>query len=298
MKNPSWEPTAGALVAWLNANTWARPVDLWTVVLAGGQVLRYTGSDTAQTVAGNTWAVGPGLERNRVRQTIGVAVDSLSLKVTADATVLVNGTPILAALAKGAFAGAEVTLQRAFFDRAGACQGVVDVFFGRVGAVQAGRSSASVEVRSHAELLDIMVPGDVYQPGCRNTLFDTQCGLAAASFTVAGTTSAAGDAARRVITSTTAAVIGRPTAWADLGVLTFTNGANAGISRTVRTHVLAGGVATVTAVYPFPFAIASGAAFTLRAGCNKAAFGDCTVKFNNRARFRGEPFVPAPETVV
>jgi uncharacterized phage protein (TIGR02218 family) len=298
MKTPSWEPSPGALVAWLNANTQARPIDAWTFTLAGGTVLRYSGGDRLITVNATTWLLGPGLQRQQLRQTIGVAVDSLTLRLTADAGVLVSGTPILQALAKGAFAGATVLLERAFLDDDNACRGLVPLFFGRMGGIRASRSEATIEVRSHAELLDVMIPGDVYQPGCRNTVFDAQCGLSAAAHTVAGSTSTAGDSTRRVLTSTSAAVTAKPTAWADLGLLTFTSGANVGQARTVRSHVLAAGVATVAAVYPFPFAIGAGDSFTLRAGCNKVKDGDCTVKFSNVARFRGEPYIPAPETVL
>lgn len=298
MKQPSWEPSVGALVAWLNENQKARPIDLWTITLQGGTVLRYSGGDAPITVNGVTWALGPGLQRSRVKQTIGVAVDTLTATLVADETVTVSGTPILQALAKGAFAGATIALERAFVDVDGhQCRGTVPVFYGRVGGIKAGRSGATIEVRSHAELLDVMIPGDVYQPGCRNTVFDAQCGLASAAFTVAGATSAAGDATRRAITSTSGAVISKTSGWADLGVLTFTSGLNAGQSRTVRAHTLAGGTATITAVYPFPFAIGAGDAFTLRAGCNKAKDGDCTGKFANVVHFRGEPYVPAPETV-
>jgi uncharacterized phage protein (TIGR02218 family) len=297
MKKPSWEPSAGALVNWLNANLQAKPVDLWVITLAGGTVLRYTGADRPTTVNGTTYALGPSLARDRVKQTIGVAVDTLNVTLYADNGALVNGTPILQALAKGAFAGATVRLDRAFIDDANVCQGTVPVFYGRLGSLKASRSGAATEVRSHSELLDVMVPGDVYQPGCRNTLFDASCTLSAGAYTVAGATNAAGDAARRTLTSTTAAVIAKATAWADLGVLTFTSGANVGQSRTVRSHVLNAGVATITAVYPFPFAIGAGDAFTLRAGCDKSN-GTCSAKFGNLAHFRGEPFIPAPESVV
>lgn len=306
MKKPLWEPAEGALVAWLNANRQAMPVDLWTITLIGGTVLRYSAADVPVTLPAmwgrygsgpQTWVLGPGIQRGRRQQRIGVAVDTLNLTIFADDTVLVGSVPMLQALAKGLFTGATVALSRAFLDLAGVCKGVVPDFFGRVGAVRAGRSQASVEVRSHGELLDVMIPADVYQPGCRNTLFDAQCGLSAAAYTVAGTASAAGEATRRTITSVSAAVLAKPTAWADLGVLSFTTGANAGVSRTVRTHTNSSGTATVSVVYPFPFAIGAGDAFTLRAGCNKVADGDCTVKFSNRARVRAEPLIPAPETV-
>ena len=226
MKKPLWEPTEGALVAWLNANRQALPVDLWTITLIGGTVLRYSSADVPVTLLGHTWALGPGIQRGRRQQRIGVAVDTLSLTIYADDTVLVGSVPMLQALAKGLFTGATVALSRAFLDLAGVCKGVVPDFFGRVGTVRAGRSQASVDVRSHAELLDVMIPADVYQPGCRNTLFDAQCGLSAAAYTVAGTASAAGETTRRTITSVSAAVLAKPTAWADLGVLAFTTGAN------------------------------------------------------------------------
>lgn len=296
MKTPSWEPSPGALVAWLNANRQARPVDLWTIVLLGGTVLRYSGGDVPITVDGTTWALGPGIQRGTRTQTIGTSVDTLSLTVLADASVLVGAVPILQALAKGLLTGATVTLERAFLDATATCQGTVPDFYGRVGACKVGRSSATLEVRSHSELLDVMIPTELYQPGCRNTVFDAACGLAAAAHTVAGVTAAAGDATRRTITSTSAAVVAKATAWADLGVLTFSSGLNTGVRRTVRSHVLATGTATVAAVFPFPLAIGAGDAFSLRAGCDKTK-ALCTTKFANLVHFRGEPFVPAPETI-
>ena len=297
MKAPLWEPSAGALVAWLNANTQAMPIDVYTITLASGTVLLYSAGDAAITVNGTTWVLGPGLQRDKVRQSIGVSVDALAVTLLADASVLVGAVPILQALAAGAFNGATLALDRVFLDSTGAAQGQVPVFYGRIGSIKASRSEARIEVRSFAELLDVMVPGEVYQPGCRNTVFDSQCGLVPATFTVAGVTSAAGDATRRIITSTSAAVIAKATGFADLGVLTFTSGLNTGVSRTVRTHVLAAGTATVTVLYGFPFAIAAADAFTLRAGCNKSKDGDCTGKFANTAKFRGEPYIPPPETI-
>ena len=78
MKAPLWEPSAGALVAWLNANTQAMPIDVYTITLASGTVLLYSAGDAAITVNGTTWVLGPGLQRDKVRQSIGVSVDALA----------------------------------------------------------------------------------------------------------------------------------------------------------------------------------------------------------------------------
>ncbi|MEY8688321.1 MAG: DUF2163 domain-containing protein [Leptothrix sp. (in: b-proteobacteria)] len=296
MKKPTWEPSAGNLLAWLAANNQARPIDLFTLTTAAGTVYRWSGGDVAVTVNALAFVLGPSIQRSRVKQSIGTSVDTMNLTLFADATVLVGGVPLMQALAAGVFTGATMQLERAFFDAGNVCQGTVGVFMGRLGTIKLGRSVVSIEVRSHAELLDVMVPGDVYQPGCRNTLFDAQCTLSAAAYTVAGLC-AAGEATRSIVTSSSAAVLSRPAAWADLGVLQFTNGLNAGISRTVRSHAVYGGSAVVTVVFGFPYAIAAGDAFTLRAGCNKSYYGDCGVKFGNAVNFRGEPFIPAPESV-
>ena len=65
MKTPVWEPSAGALVAWLLANTQARPLDLWTIKLSNGTTLRWTSGDVIVTVNGATWGLGPGITRTR-----------------------------------------------------------------------------------------------------------------------------------------------------------------------------------------------------------------------------------------
>ena len=296
MKTPSWEPYAGALLAWLQGNTLARPRDLWTITLVNGTVLQWSGAGVRVALPIGIWELGPAIARSRISQTVGVSVDTLTITLGANSSVQVGGRPLLAALAAGVFDNARVALQRAFFDSADACKGVVPVFAGRIGAVRPSRAGATLEARSLAELLDVPVPSDVFQAGCRNTLFDAQCGLTASAWTVAGAVASA-DATRRILTSSSAAIIAKPTAWADMGVCTFTSGANSGISRMVRTHTLSGSVATLTAVAPWPYAIAAADAFTLRAGCNKVKAGDCAAKFSNTARFRGEPFIPAAETI-
>jgi len=295
MKAPVWEPSAGALVAWLLANTAARPIDLWTIKLKNGTTLRWTSGDVIVSVNSVTWSLGPAITRTGLKQSVGVSVDTMTMTLAADATVQVGGVPLIQAIKLRTFANATVRLDRGFFDISNVCQGIAPGFFGRVGEVKVGRSGATFEVRSHAELLDVMIPGDVYQPGCRNTLFDAQCGLAMSTYTVSGTVATVPDTTRRVITSASAAVTGKAAGWADLGVLTMTSGACAGQSRTVRLHTLSGS-ATVQVTSPFDNAPAAGDTFTLRAGCDKTK-ATCTSKFGNVVRFRGEPFVPAPETV-
>ncbi|MEI8325522.1 MAG: phage BR0599 family protein [Betaproteobacteria bacterium] len=70
-------------------------------------------------------------------------------------------------------------------------------------------------------------------------------------------------------------------------------GANAGIGRTIKAQ--AGGV--LTSVQPWPSAVTIGDTFTVYPGCDKTQ-ATCSSKFSNLARFRGYPYVPAPETII
>lgn len=297
MKTPLWELSPGHLVQWLLNHTEAKPIDLWTITLQDGTVLRYSGADVAVTVNGNTWELGPKFKRDRTSQRMGVSVDTMAVTVVATDANTVNGVPILRLIAQGGFSRARVGVAWCFLDAQNVAQGVVGGFSGRVGDVPGGsRHLVKFNVRSFTSLLDVMVPGDVYQPGCKNRLFDGRCGLSEAAFTVAGTVASA-TPDRRQITSTSAAVIAKPSTWAALGTLRFTSGDNAGQTRPVRLHTLSGGTATVQVMYPFLLPIGAGDTFQLVAGCDKTLAMCESSKFSNKPRFRGEKFVPPPESI-
>jgi uncharacterized phage protein (TIGR02218 family) len=52
----------------------------------------------------------------------------------------------------------------------------------------------------------------------------------------------------------------------------------------------------ITVLQPLPAAVVSGDAFEIYPGCDKTK-ATCENKFANLIRFRGYPFIPAPETV-
>lgn len=296
MKTPIWELSPGHLVSWLLANKEAKPIDLWSITLQNGTELLYSGTDVAVTVNGKTYGLGPHFERERVSQRMGVSVDAMRVSVVATDDHTINGVPILRAMAQDAFRGAEVSVAWCLLDMANQPQGIVGGFSGTFGDVSAAtRYKSKFTVRSKLSLLDTQVPSEVYQPGCKNRLFSGRCGVSEAAFTVAGTVASA-TADRRQITSTSAAVIAKPTGWAALGTLRFTGGPNNGQSRPVRVHTLSGGIATLEAIYPFPFMPLAGNSFQLLAGCDKT-YNTCSTKFSNGARLRGEQFVPPPESI-
>ncbi len=210
----------------------------------------------------------------------------------------IGGIFWLSALRAGALDGAVVQVDRAYFDNRsgpvsqGATQitpgGVVNVFTGRVAEVDVGRTNAVISINSHLELLNVNMPRNLFQAGCRWQLFSPGCTLSASNFAVTGAVAA--NATGNTFTSNISAPGGSGTY--ALGRVLFTSGQNEGFSRSVRSWV-AGSPGTFTLIAPFPFAIASGDAFIAYPGCNKT-FGNCSA-FSNTSNFGGEPWIPSPE---
>lgn len=217
----------------------------------------------------------------------GIEVDQLALELKSQ-NQLVDGQrlPVFATL--GGFDAAQVVLERAYLDDLNTVRGSLVWFPGAVTDVDPSDMGAKLVVKSQLTQLSQQLPRSLYQAGCLNNLYDTNCGVNRAALTVAGTVGA-------VVSPTSfysANVAAQATGYFDLGIVKFTSGANAGIGRTAQTHV----VGNLAFSRPFPFPIAPGDTFTVTPGCNKT-FTTCGTKFSNTLKFRGHPFVPVPETV-
>lgn len=292
MKQPSWEPSSGALAAFLQSTAQAVPIDLYTITLKSGTVLRYSGSDVAVTVNGNYYGLGPALKRTRTKQSVGISVDTMNIELYADSSVQVGGMGIIPHIALGYWDGGRLQLDHGFWDQQLNPKGVVPAFAGNIGQVQTQRGIAFIEVRSMAEMLDIMVPGDLYQPGCKNTLFDAYCGKVKSAYSFSGAVSSSVSASNNSFISN----MGGGAGYYVTGVLTFNGGINSGVSRTIKAAWNVGPNIAFEFISPFPGAIQVGDAFTASFGCDKS-MATCAGVFNNLANFRGEPFIPAPEMV-
>lgn len=296
MRTPEWETSPGALVTLLNSRAPLVKADIFTLTLAGGAVLRWSGHDTPLTVNSQTYVLGPKIKRDRVRFVVGIEVNTLNVSLWDEGATTINGKPLLAFIRARGLYGARLSLSRVFwgFSDAGPV-GSLLWFPGRVAEATVDRNEARLVIKSDLEDLNTMVPAEVYQPGCLNDVYDSDCGADRAAFTVANTAAGASNATRIGFGVSLAQSAG----FFDLGVIKFTSGANAGISRTVKQYT----PGLMTVLQPWPFPVAIGDAFTVYAGCNKSKShaGGCP-KFHSSAnvikRFRGHPFIPVPETVI
>lgn len=294
MRSALWETSPGALAALLNSGAPLNKADLYTVTLASGALLRWTSAEMALMGNGQTWQLGPGIERSKVSWKIGVEVDTLQLTFTTDAArpCVVGGLPLLAYIARGGLAGARVQLDRAFWGPTNTAPvGSLLWFAGRVADINAvTRYSAQVNIKSDLELLNVKVPRELYSAQCLRTVYDSECLVDRAAFTSAGAATGASTVGRTQFPSN----LGQAAGFFDLGTITFTSGANSGAQRTVKSHAAGGGL---TLLSPLPAPVAAGDAFTIVPGCDGLQ-STCTSKFNNLARFKGQPYIPQPETIL
>ena len=278
-----------ALVALLNSGSDFQSADLWTLTLAGGVVVRWSGADIPIVANGNTFALGPAIERSSISEKVGLEVAALEVTLTADEDDRIDGVPLIPFIARHGFDGANVRLDRAFMaDWGEPVVGTIVRFAGRVTAIGTiGGSSVDLTVSAWTVLFNVNIPSNLYQTGCLHTVYDAGCGLSAAAFSAAST----------VIGPTTSTSFGSgATSGAGAlaqGRILFTSGVNAGLYRTVKSNDASG---NIVLTQPLPNAPSAGDAFTAYQGCDLSQ-GTCLSKFNNLARFKGQPYVPAPETV-
>ena len=305
MKTAKWEPSTGALAAWLATRprtAWF--ADLYTLTLVGsGPVLQYTTSDIDITIPysptplvydSKTALFDSFDSKASAHWKVGLDVDTWQVVVGPRSTAMIGSQSWLTAVRGGALSGALVSVDRAFYSAppangSASLMGVANIFTGRVAEVDFGRSAAVVTINSHLELLGVGMPLTLYQQTCRWNLFSSGCGLVAASYGVSGTL--ASGSSQSTLLSAVAAPAGSGTY--ALGRISFTSGANAGVARSVRSWTK-GSPGSLVLLKPLPFAVTPGDAFTAWPGCDG---GEATCgAFGNTANFGGCPWIPSPET--
>jgi len=276
-----------AMQAVLDAGGPFKIADLYTFTLSDGTVLRWTGSQAALTVGGNTFELGPPISRKKISWKLGLSVDSLDITLTDDGSTQINGEPLISAAWKNLLDDAKVTVDRFISDSWDHTSvGSVNMFTGIVGDVKAQGKKVTVTVESELAQLKATMPRTQVLPHCANTLFDGVCGLLAANFTYAGTVGSSPTA-----TSFTLSGVSQPDDYFAQGKVEFTSGVNSGQVRQIKTFK--GGV--VTLAYPLYDIPAQGDGVSIVAGCDKTR-ATCQGRFANLAHFRGFPYVPDPST--
>lgn len=257
-----------------------------------GQLFGFTSNDRPFSMDVTPWGYASsalafdarqGLMASNLVSTAGFAVDNMEL-TTLDDGSLFQRDEVLA----GVWRNAQWRIFRYRWDvpTPTIATDVETLHRGTVGEITLGATTIKVELRGLKQLLQQSV-GEVSTKTCRNRLGDGRCRVDLTPWTHAGVITGVAD--KRTFTAT-GLVQGED--YFGEGLLTFTTGANTGLSQKVRSHA-AGGVLTL--VLPMVMTVAVGDQFYIVAGCRKRLMDDCKGKFGNVLNFRGEPHRPTTD---
>lgn len=254
------------------------------------EVFGFTSHDVDVEIDGVTYSAAQGFDASQIVTSAGFAVDNLELRTVDDGTLFTR-VDVLG----GRWRNARFVVFR--YNWESPEDGLEYLLAGTFGEVRLLSGQVVVELRGLQQYLQQAL-GNVTTRTCRARFADypepsvgNRCGLAASDYTEAGTVDTV--ASRAVFVSTD--VANSSTAdWYGEGVLTWTSGANDGLSQKVRSHAANG---TFTLSLPMPADIAEGDAFTVIAGCRKRLAEDCRDKFDNVLNFQGEPHVPGVDVI-
>lgn len=278
------------LIALLDADQFVM-ADLYTITTIQGIEYCYTSYDFNLNVNGKEFrADGPIISRDGISLSLGIEVDNLSITIETTESTKFGDVPVAQAFHNGILDGARFKLERVFMDMhtpTDTSAGTLVLFDGRIVEPELDRYVINASVVSDVDNLKLQMPRNLYTPGCLNTLFDSACGLLNTDFAV-NTTIAANSTPSQILCN-----LSQPQGWFTQGVVEFLEGVNIGIKRTVRLHEAGSLLLTL----PLIEMAEIGEAIRVYPGCDKR-LDTCTNRFNNRARFRGAPFVPVPETSI
>lgn len=289
-----------ALKNLLNTGTRFAIADCYEITLQDGTLIRWTDAEVPISASGSSFtlpyfSVGPLIQRTRIKNSVGVSVDDLTLTLTDDGSTGVGTLTLLQALAAGRFDGARVRLLRVYAaDWSSGWVGAIERFNGSVATVTLTRDGAEVVVRHDLQLLNTQIPMRSYQPGCSWTLGDRHCG---ASIPVTSGRITAVDQRWQFNTNLDGSIVAaggipRARVWQS-GRLAFTSGNLAGQVFPVKSW---SGVSCTLLRTPIAD-VQVGDTFTLTWACDKTR-DVCAGVYNRLAFYGGYPFIPAAETAI
>jgi uncharacterized phage protein (TIGR02218 family) len=262
-----------ALAAHLAAETTSLAT-CWKLTRRDATVMGFTDHDRDITLDGVTYKAATGFTPTATASDDSLAVDNLDVE-----GMLASGSLTESDILAGKYDFAEIEVF--LVNWSDLTQGKLILRTGWLGEVTLQRNRFTAEMRGLTQPLAATL-GEVYSPSCRAQFGDARCKIDLASRTVTGSVTSASS---RQLFSDTART--ESAALFTFGTLTFTSGANAGVSMEVKEYTQG----TLLLALPVPYGIAAGDTYSLTQGCDKT-FATCCNRFGNAVNFRGEPHVP------
>lgn len=257
----------------------------WRLTRKDGAIQGFTDHDRDLTFDGTVFEAAAGFTASEIKDALGLSVDNLEVESALSSSRLAE-----ADLAAGLYDEAKVEIWRVNWQ---AADQRVLMRSGSLGEVKRAGTAFSAEVRGLAHYLN-QPKGRLFQYTCDADLGDARCGVDLEALAFKGTGEIlAASSARRF----TASGLGSyASGWFTRGLLTFTSGAASGQRIEVKSHALAGTIATIELWQPARLPLGAGQTFAVTAGCDKH-LATCKAKFANVVRFRGFPHMPGNDFV-
>ncbi|MEL6373394.1 MAG: DUF2163 domain-containing protein [Pseudomonadota bacterium] len=268
-------PLAAHLQSGVTTLSWC-----WRLTRRDGVTMGFTDHDRALHFEGTTFEAVSGFSASAIDETVGLSVDNLEVTGALSSQALRED-----ALSAGLFDDAKLELFRVNW--ADVSQRAL-MRSGSLGEVTRAGGAFTAEVRGLAHYLQ-QPRGRVFQYSCDADLGDARCGVDVAQAAFRGVGVVTEVASQRRVSASGLAAFAE--GWFQRGLLTWTQGANAGLSIEVKSHMLANGTATLALWQTMTYEIAVGDGFAVSAGCDKA-FTTCRDRFSNAINFRGFPHIP------
>jgi uncharacterized phage protein (TIGR02218 family) len=257
----------------------------WLIARTDGVTQGFTDHDEDIVLGATACRAGSGLTGSEVTQKLGLAVDASELSGALAGETL--NEPDLAA---GRYDAA--TIEIWLVDWSEPALRVL-LAKGTLGEVRRQGQAFTAEVRGLSERLT-QETGRLYTATCTADLGDSRCKIDLLNPAFRGVGA--------VISTDTASAFtasgldGFQDGWFSAGTVTFTSGANSGLSVEVKNHRKGAAVRFVL-WQAMPEPIADGATFVVTAGCDKR-FQTCRGRFNNAVNFRGFPHIPGNDFII
>ncbi len=250
---------------------------LWKLVREDGAIFGFTDHDEDIDYQGMTFKAATGYTPSSVDTGSDLSVDNLEVN-----SILSSDTITDDDLRAGKWDYCSILIMQVNYKDLDA--GHLDVRKGRLGEVKTGRGMFTAELRGLTQNLQQTV-GRIFTPLCNANFGDTRCKYAVQQ--VQGVVS--------VVSGRSSFVDYTRTEEDDFfayGLVTFTSGANAGLSIEVKTYK--GGQFVLQ--QSMPYILQEGDSYMVQPGCDKT-LSKCKI-LNNVINFRGFPHLPGRDRLL
>lgn len=255
----------------------------WQIVRRDGVTMGFTNHDRDLTFDSVTYEASTGFLGTEIESQLGMNVDNMDVYGAVDSANITESD-----IEAGRYDNADVLVYLVNWQDVS--QRVV-MKKGNIGNVKRGQTLFEAEVRGISHEMQ-QVQGRLYSYKDTRPIEESGIDLTTSQYTGNGTVAGTNGSSTIVASG----ISSYASNWFTYGLITFTSGANNGLSKEVKTHLNSNGVVTVTLWEPMPFTIAVTDTFDIRAGYD-GTFAQAKSKFNMAADFRGFPHVPGPSTV-